>query len=187
MIQVDIPAAFTIGQIFALLSKKYLKQEPDKFTNKLLGPINLYLSCGFAPGGLFLLIGWPAWEVMYMTNWFQIPYNNPLVTGMYVLFVIVMILLGNLGFILAHQWYLKGKDKRVVIASIVGGFLTILPFMVKYGVWWRVGTYEEIQAGISYSFWEPPFFHGWLVIMGYLVTVSILMGLWLKNRDKRFN
>jgi len=62
MIQVDLPAAFAVGQVFSMLSKKYLVKETELFTSKLLGPFNFYLTCGFVPGGLFLLVGWPAWE-----------------------------------------------------------------------------------------------------------------------------
>ncbi len=63
MVQVDLPAAFAVGHIYALLSKGYLKKEKRLFTNRLLGPLNFFLTCGFVPGGLFLLVGWPAWEV----------------------------------------------------------------------------------------------------------------------------
>ncbi len=188
MIQVDLPAAFTVGQIFGLLSKNYLKKEPDRFANKLLGPFNFYLCCGFVPGGLFLLIGWPAWEAMYVNGsaWFEAPFNRPLVVGFYVLFMIVMMVLGNVGFILAHHWYQKGKDKFVIYGSIIGLILTGLPFLLRWGVWWKVGTYAEIQAGGGYSFFQPPFFYGWLGIMGYLAIVMILAGLWFKRRDRRF-
>ena len=148
--------------------------------------MNLYMACGFVPGGLFLLVGWPAWEVMYWTAWWEAPYNRPLVAGFYVLFVIVMILLGNLGFILGHHWYRKGKDKRVVYGSIIGGILTVLPFLLQWGVWMDVGTYAEVKAGTGYSFWQAPFFHGWLCIISYLGITLLIMGIWLKKRDNRF-
>ncbi len=38
MVQVDLPAAFVVGQVCALLSKKYLEKESRKFTNRILGP-----------------------------------------------------------------------------------------------------------------------------------------------------
>jgi len=185
MIQVDLPGAFTVGQVFALLAKKYLKGEPDIFTNKLVGPLNVYLTCGFSPAGLFLLFGWPAWEIMYVTAWVENPFNRPLVAGFYVLFLIAMVLLGNLGFMLGHYWYKKGKDKWVVYGAIVGGILTVLPFLLRWGVWWNIGTYAEVTAGGGYSFWQPPFFHGWLVIMSYLAITTVLTGLWFKKRGNR--
>ncbi|MCP4370260.1 MAG: hypothetical protein GY797_19420 [Deltaproteobacteria bacterium] len=139
MVQIDLPAAFTVGQALALLAKNYLKKEPDKFTHKLLGPLNFYLSCGFAVIGLYLLVGWPYWEVMSTTAWVESPSNRPFVAGFYILFMFLIVFLGNVGFILAHHWYLKKKDKFVVYGLIAGGILTVLPLLLRWGVWWKVG------------------------------------------------
>lgn len=185
MVQVDLPAAFALGQIFGFLSKDYLKKEKDLFKSKLLGPFNFFLTCGFVPGGLFLLVGWPAWEVMYVTSWVENTYDSPIKAAFYVLFVILMVILGNFGYILAHHWYQKGKDKWVIIGSAIGLFLTVLPFMLKWGVWMNIGTYAEIQSGAGYSFWDPPFFHGWLGIMSYLGLVIFLSGLWFRTKSKQ--
>lgn len=186
MVQVDLPAAFTLGQVLALMSKKYLKKEPSKFTNKLLGPLNLYLSCGYSVAGLFLLIGWPAWELMYTTDWFENPFNRPLVVGFYILFLVTMILLGNVGFILGHHWYRKGKDKWVVFGSIAGAVLTFLPFLLKWGVWFKVGTLAEIEAGGGTSFWQPPFFYGWFVIMGYFALMTVIAIFWFRKKSNEW-
>jgi hypothetical protein len=184
MVQVDLPAAFAVGQVYALLSKKYLKKEPDIFKHKLLGPLNLYLSCGLSMTGLFLLIGWPAWEVMYTTGWVENPFNRPLAVAYYILFVIGMMLLGNIGYMLAHYWYKKGRDKWVIVGSIVGLIATFLPFLLRWGVWWKIGTYAEVAGGGGTPFWSPPFFHGWLAIMSYFFIFTILMGIWFKKQDK---
>ncbi len=181
MVQVDLPAAFTMGQLLALSSKKYLKHEPDIFKNKLLGPLNLYLSCGFSPVGLFLLIGWPAWEVMYISGWVENPANHPLVAGFYIGFLIAMMLLGNIGFMFAHHLYRRNKDKLVVYGFIIGCVLTFLPFLLRWGVWWKVGTQIEIDANMGYSFWQPPFFYGWLAIMSYLVITTVFAVYWFKK------
>lgn len=181
VVQVDLPGAFTVGQIFALLSQKYLKGEPDIFKSKLLGPFNVYLSCCYSLAGLFLMIGWPAWEVMYVSAWVENPFNRPLAVSFYVLFLVAMVLLGNIGYILAHHWYKKGKDKWVVYGSIIGAILTVLPFLLKWGVWWKVGTFAEKEAGAGYSFWQPPFIYGWMVFMGWLLIGTILAGIWFKK------
>lgn len=186
MIQVDLPAAFTVGQVGALLSRHYLKNEPDKYANKILGPFNFYLCCCFIPGGMFLLIGWPSWESMYMSSWVESPFNKPLVAGFYVLFMILLMVLGNVGFIAGHHWLRKDKDKYVVWGAIIGFILTVLPFLLRWGVWMRVGTYAEYHAGLGYSFWSPPFFYGWLFIMSYLAITMTLFAWWLWKRDQRF-
>jgi hypothetical protein len=184
MVQVDLPAAFAIGHIFAILSKDYLKQEPQLFTHRLLGPFNLFLVCGFVPGGLFLLVGWPAWEVMYWTDWVEAPFDRPWVAAFYVFFAIVMVVLGNVGYMLAHAWLRQGREKQVRLVSTFAVFLTILPFLLQWGVWTRVGSYAqvvEIKAGY-YDWMQPPFFHGWLAIMLYMTVAIVLMGLWMKKR-----
>jgi hypothetical protein len=83
---------------------------------------------------------------MYVSGWVENPFDRPLVAGFYVLFLIAMMLLGNFGFMLAHSWYKKGKDKLVVIWAIIGGILTVLPFILKWGVWWHIGTQSQIEA-----------------------------------------
>jgi len=185
MVQVDLPAAFALGQIYGLLSKDYLKKEPNKFLNRLSGPLNLFMSCGLAPVGMFLMIGWPAWEVMYVSGWVENPYNKPAVSAFYVLFGVFMVLLGNAGFILAHHWYRKGKDSWVVFGSIAGLFLTVLPFLVKWGIWWKVGTYAESQSGSGYSFFSAPFIIGWVIFMGYFFVVATLTGIWFKRKGNK--
>jgi len=65
MIQVDIPGAIAAGQIFALLSRKYLKKEKNMFAHRLAGPVSWYFALFFAPVGMLLIIGWPARESMY--------------------------------------------------------------------------------------------------------------------------
>jgi len=185
MIQVDLPAAFAVGQVMGLLSKNYLKKEPELFKSKLLGAFNFYLACGFVPGGLFLLVGWPAWEGMYATAWTENPFDRPWVAGFYVFFTITMMILGNVGYILAHYWYKKGKDTLVIWGAIIGVLLTGLPFLLKWGVWMNIGTYEQIRGGTGYNFFQPPFFYGWLAIMSYLFITGILTGLWFLKKGKQ--
>ncbi len=185
MVQVDVPAAFAVGQVFALLSKDYLRRESQIVLHRLSGPFNFYLACGFVPGGLYLLIGWPAWEVMYATPWLENPFDRWLATGAYVAFMVLLMAVGNLGFMLAHRWYRKGKDRLVVWGAAMGTALALLPFLLRWGVWWTIGTYDEIQGGQGYSFWSPPFFKGWLTIMSYLLVASVLSGWWFLRTGRR--
>ncbi len=186
MIQVDLPAAIAIGQIFAGLSHRYLSREPYLFTNRLMGPFNLVMSCCFAPGGVFLLVAWPAWEVMYQTSWFEVPYDRPLAAGAYVLFGIAMVMLGNFGFILAHHWIRTGRRKWVTWGAAISVALTLLPFVLRWGVWMKVGTYAEVAEGDGgRSFWDPPFVTGWAMIMSYLVVSLLIAGVAFKKVSDR--
>ena len=187
MIQVDLPAAFALGQIGAFMARDALKKEKDLFANRFLGPLNCYLSCGFAPGGMFLLVGWPAWECMYITDWFEHPYNRPLAAGAYILFMIIMVLLGNLGFILAHHWYRCNKDRWVTAGITVGIIGALLPFLLKWGIWWDIGTFQEvIRNKGGYSFWTPPFVYGWAGIMSYMAVATTGILLWFKKQNNRY-
>ncbi len=187
MIQVDLPAAFAIGQAFALLSNNYLKKENSLYTSKPLGMLNFYLSCGFVPGGLYLITAYPAWEAMYKTGWLDTPYDNPPVAFFTVFFVMLMVLLGNVGYIFGHWCYQTGKDRIVPWTTAAGFFLTILPFILNWGVWMKVGTYDEVSKGGGYSFMDPPFFYGWAIIMSWLAITTIATGIWFKNKADKFH
>jgi hypothetical protein len=122
---------------------------------------------------------------MYVSSWVENPFNNPLVGAFYIGFVIIMILLGNTGFMLGHYFYRRKKDKLVILGAIIGGVLTVLPFLLRWGVWWQVGTQSEIETSMGYSFWEPPFFHGWLIFMSYLAVTTVLALIWFKKVSKK--
>jgi hypothetical protein len=184
MVQVDLPAAFATGQLFSLLSSRYLEKEPKIFTNGLLGPLNFYLTCGLAPAGLYLLIGYPSWEVMYLTDWVERPFDRPLVAGFYVVFLMLIVFLGNVGFTLGHHWLRLGRYRWVLWGTILGYVATVTPFLLRWGVWFKVGTYQEFLDGNGYSFWSPPFFTGWLVVMSYMVVASVVTGLWFLKQGR---
>jgi len=186
MIQVDLPAALAIGQTFALLSQNYLTKEKSLYTGKTLGVLNFYLSCGFVPGGLYLITAYPAWEAMYKTGWLDTPFNNPPVAYFTVIFVILMVVLGNVGYIFAHWCYRTGKDRLVPWTTAAAAFLTVLPFIVDWGVWMKVGTYNEVMQGGGYSFWDPPFFYGWAIIMSWLTITTVVTGIWFKKTADKF-
>ena len=174
MVQVDLPAAFMLGHILSNTAKKFLKKEPNLLTNKMLGPVNLYLSCGFAPIGMFLLIVWPSWEVLYVTDWLENVLNQPFTGLCYVLFPIGMVVLGNIGFILGHYWFRKGKDLFVYIGIAVSAVLTGLPYLIYWGVYWKIGTYAEVKSGGGYSFFAPPFIVS-LAILGVFFTGTLVL------------
>ncbi|MEC4684752.1 MAG: hypothetical protein VST71_03345 [Nitrospirota bacterium] len=184
MIQVDIPGAIAAGQIFALLSKKYLKKEENIFTNRLTGPISLYFALFFAPVGMFLLIGWPAWESMYWWKWIEKPAFNPPVAFFYIAFNISMILLGTGSYFTGHALYRRGKEGTVKLLSVLSVIATLLPFILWPLTWYHIGTYNEFHAVPNETttlFNTPSFFWSWLAVMGYFVVTSVIFGIWIKR------
>jgi len=185
MVQVDLPTAFTFGQVFAFIGRKLLKKEPHLLYNKLIGPFTIFISCGFVPVGIFLLTGWASWQSMYAVQWVENTMNQPLIAGVYVAYYTSIVVLGNIGFILGHYWIQIGKEKFVVIGIILGIIVSIIPFILRWGVWWKVGTFADYQNGVGYSFLKPPIFYGWLFIIGWLVVISILSLLWVQHIVKK--
>lgn len=184
MVQVDLPGAFAAGLIFAILSKKYLQKEKKKFTHRLMGPIGCYFSLIYAPIGLFLLFGWPAWESMYWWKWIEQPAFNPAVAFFYIAFYLAMILIGNISYSIGHSLYKNGKEKIVNILAAIGIILTLLPFFLWPFTWNYVGTYAQYHAvpkETTTMFATPSFFYPWLLVMGYFVIASVIFGIWLKR------
>lgn len=190
MVQVDIPAAFAVGQILAILSKRYLKKENLKFFHKLMGPLNWYYTFIFAPVGMFLLVGWPGWECMYWWKWVERPMFNPFIALFYVLFYMSMVAIGNFSYILAHHLYLKGKEKIVNILTVIGLIGTVLPFILWPFTWFHVGTYDQYHAvprQTTSMFKTPSFFYPWLFIMGFFVIGTLGFCFWLKKKADRMD
>jgi hypothetical protein len=188
MVQVDLPGAFAVGQIFAILSRKYLIKTDSKFDHKLMAPLNWYLTFIFAPVGMFLLVGWPGWECMYWWRCVERPMFRPFIALFYVLFYVAMVAIGNLSYILAHHLYLKGKDKLVNVLAVIGVIGTFLPFVLWPFTWLHVGTYSQYHAiprETTNMFRIPSFFVPWLLIMSYFVIGTVLFGLWLKRKANR--
>lgn len=186
MVQVDLPAAFTIGHLFAYLGRDYLRKDPQLFTNRLLGPFNVFMACCYAPVGLFLLVGWPAWEIMYVSPLLDSSFDRPWVAAFHVGFLAAMVILGNVGFLLGHHWLLRGAERRIRAAIAIGALLTVLPFLLRWGIWMQVGSYQGVvEQGGGYSFWDPPFFTGWAVVMSYMAVTLVAMGWWLRYRAGR--
>ena len=184
MIQVDLPGAFAAGQIFAVLSKRYLKKEESKFTHRMMGPISWYFALMYAPVGMFLLIGWPAWEGMFWWKWVEEPAFNSPVAFFYIGFYFAMILIGHASYILGHTLYRQGKDKIVNVLAIVGVIITLLPFVLWPFTWSQVGTYDQyhvVPRETTAMFSTPSFFYPWLIIMGYFLIGSIVFGIRIKR------
>ena len=184
MVQVDLPGAFAAGQIFALLSREYLKQEDSRFTHRLAGPVMSYFSLMFAPVGLFLLICWPAWECMYWWEWVERPATNPMVSFFYIGFYLAMIVIGGASYAYAHRLYRRGKDRSVTVLAVAGVIATLLPFVIWPFTWYHVGTYagyHSVPRSTTPLFSTPAFFTSWLVVMSYFVITSIGFGLWIKR------
>jgi len=114
---------------------------------------------------------------MYKAQWIENSYDHPWIAAFYIAFLIAMILLGNIGYVLGHYLYLKSKDIYVMIGLVLSLILTFLPFLLNWGIWSRIGTWEQVTQGEGYAFSSYPFFQGWLFIMSYMMIMGIGFGL----------
>jgi hypothetical protein len=189
MVQVDLPGAFAAGQIYALLSKDYLRWKKSRFTHRLGGPVTAYFSLVFAPVGLFLLICWPAWESMYWWQWVERPAMDPWVSFFYIGFYFSMVLIGLASYALSHALFRAGKDRLVEVLAVAGAVAAFLPFFLWPGTWYHVGDYAAFHATPQRTgtmFDTPAFFYSWFAVMSYFLLVSIGFGFWLRRFCRKF-
>lgn len=184
MLQVDLPGAFALGQVFAIISKKYLEKNKNRFTHQLMGPISWYFALVYAPIGMFALVSWPAWETMYWWEWIEHPDFNPAVAFFYVAFYMSMILLGIISYILAHSLLLSSKDRTVNVLAILGAIAAFLPFFLWPDNWYYIGTYAQFNAAprqATIILKTPSFLFPGLLAIGYFVIGTVFFGFWLKK------
>jgi hypothetical protein len=184
MLQVDLPGALALGQLFAIISRKYLERKKDRFTHQLMGPISWYFTLVYAPVGMFALICWPAWETMYWWKWIEQPDFKPLVAFFYVAFYLSMILIGIISYILAHSLLLNNKDRTVYSLAILGGITAFMPFFLWPENWLYIGTYAQfnsVHCQAEIIFKTPSFIFPGLLAIGYCVIGTIIFSFWLKK------
>lgn len=204
MVQVDVPAAFAMGQVYALIAKQSLSKEPSLLGNRFITLNNWYVTLILAPVGLFLLVGWPGWETMYRWSWVESVQFHPFTALFYILFLAAMVIIGNAGFIIAHRLYLRNKDqtaKKLLVVSII---ISLSAFLIDINAPFSIGTFEEYHNGESIKVTRllvketekdrnqagstlsdaRSFFIAWFFIMLYWVMGSILMGIKFYWDDK---
>lgn len=193
MVQVDVFWSYAIGATFAASASRQLKELSDlsdwkrAFINKYFVYTLLFLSCLFAPSGVYLLWAFPQWETMQVaTNRADIP------AWLVTLFVITNITQGILGYWVAYKFIQKGKIKYAWLQVIIG--YLIMLFILIYG-WdgtgwqrflydasmhggalWRTGEYDGIsflKGHVAYTL------YGMGIVVGPFLLLPILK--WIKK------
>lgn len=151
MVQVDIPAAFVCSQVFAWSGRRWLADEKPSWTGRYTAIAFAYSAMVVGACGLYLLAGWPEWEVMY---WFEsvrmdtANFGNALLALVAPLFIVVTGLAGGAGFMLAHQWARAGKPRRILVALWTGAALAVAMFALNPSAPMFVGHYHDYHAYI---------------------------------------
>ncbi len=204
MVQVDVPAAFAMGQLYAFIARNSLRREASLLGNRFITLNNWYVTLILAPVGLFLLVGWPGWETMYRWPWAESVQFHPLTALFYVLFLAAMVVLGNAGFIMAHRFYLRNRDRTAKRWLIISILISLAAFLIDIRAPFSIGTIDEYRRGESVKVTrllaeaQAPtrapegttladaraFYISWFFIMLYWLTGSILMGVKFYWDDK---
>lgn len=200
MVQLDIPAAFAVSQLFAYLGRKKIKNEAAESGDKkpLIYYRYLFYSVFFSsvvivPAGLYLVCGWPGWEQIYWSRRFEEVIHTGWVNALFpTLFILCIVLAGYFGFRLAYRWIVGGKERYVIPTAV--GVLVVAAVVVAvcYPSFILVGTYDqyhnlngETRAAMA-KVWKNAydFGYGWLGVMIFfsLSMIYALRKLLKENR-----
>ncbi len=179
MIQLDVPIAFALGQIFADAAKKQLLTgKPEYYLSALLKN-NLYHIFFFSWIPVYFLANYFGWETTHM--WWHkdsvlaYPFFLPL-------FLVVFFFAANSGFCLSTLLLRKGM-LFWVRASYVGIF--IYTFVWVFGLWNRttyLGSYNEWAQGTAKRVWDTSGGETFIYMLAFtLVIWFVPLILFIKN------
>lgn len=151
MVQVDVFWSFGIGASFAAAAaprrtaERKANPEMRWHESPWFSKTLLFLSCAFAPAGVWLLWSHTSWETMHVAQ--------DLPGWLVALFALTNVTQGILGFWLADRLIAKGQDYRAWLASVAGFFG--MYFMLIHG--WDGTGYKRLLSSDRATFqsWTP--------------------------------
>jgi hypothetical protein len=161
MVQVDIPAAFAIGTMFADAARKQLQNGGPQYYYKILLKNNIFQIFFFSWIPVYFILNYFGWETTHMW-WHEdsvtaYPFFVPI-------FLVIFFAAGNAGFLLGHHLVTSGK--------IVANRVVYVALFIYSAAWifaqtdstFRLGTFAQWQAGNAPWFYEDPTFLAMLII-----------------------
>ncbi|HHT9152627.1 MAG TPA: hypothetical protein ACFYEM_03740 [Candidatus Hypogeohydataceae bacterium YC40] len=179
MVQVDVPVAFALGQIFADAAKKQLLTgKPEYYLSALLKN-NIYQIFFFSWIPVYFLANYFGWESTHMwwhkDNVLAYPFFLPL-------FILVFFFAANSGFCLSALLIRKGR-LLLVRASYVGIFVYSLVWI--FGLWHRtsyLGTHNEWAHGTAKRVWDTSGGETFIYMLFFtLIVWFVALILFIKN------
>lgn len=186
MVQIDIPAAFIFSQFYLDVGKKLIQHDAagdpasrNPTYYRFLVRSLVFAGAVIAPGGIYLLSGYPGWEQIY---WSSRPENvvfnwvNALIPA---LFVALIVGGGYLGHYLGYRWVVQGKIK-LLRASYLGVLAVVAVVVLScYPSWTLMGTYHQYHHNRSAMtpVWQNP--HGfsiaWILVMVCFTSAALYL------------
>lgn len=148
MVQVDVFWAYALGAGFASAAARQLKDEANPFINKYFVYTLLFMSCIFAPSGIYLLWNFPDWETMQVAR-----SHADLPAWLVVTFAVTNITQGILGYYVAYSFIRKGKYYAAHIQCFLGYFFMF--FILMHGwdsLGWQRFLYDStVMDGVAWT------------------------------------
>jgi len=173
MVQVDVFWSYALGASFAASASRQLKKEKQPFNSIYFTYTLLYLSCIFAPSGIYLLWNFPHWETMQVaTSHMDIP------AWLVVLFSITNITQGILGFWISYLFIKQGKYYAAHLQWFIGYFFMFFILLHGWdGLGWQRFLYDPtVNNSIP---WEPGKFMTFSFIISNVALTLYSMGLFV--------
>jgi len=191
MVQVDVFWSYALGASFAAAASRQLNKEDKPFRNDYFTYTLLYLSCIFAPSGIYLLWQFPHWETMQVATC-----HGDLPAWLVVLFAITNITQGIFGFWVSYKCIQAGRYYWAHLQWFLGYFFMFFVLLHGWdGLGWQRFLYDPTV--LNNQLWQPGQYMGFsfawsnvaltLYGMGFFVIpfMIIPMGKWIIEGAQR--
>jgi hypothetical protein len=177
VVQIDIPIAFAVGQMFADAASRQLSTGQPEPYYRTLAITNVFTGLFFAPIPIYFLVDYLGWETTYM-------YDPTRLTRFFIpLVLFVLILAANLGFWLSNALIRKG---RAGIGRAIYVLIWLYSLGWIFGNWprsTRIGTYAQYHTArdTMTRVWEiskDPFF---FILIATLVIFGVPLVLFIRQ------
>lgn len=151
MVQIDIPIAFALGQIFADAARKQLLTGKPEYYLRSLLKNNLFHIFFFSWIPVYFLVNYFSWETTHMWWHKDSITDYPLFLPV---FLVAFFLAANSGFCLSAALIRKGR--HAFVRKIYIGIF-IFSFAWAFGFWNRttyLGSFNEWAGGTAKRVWD---------------------------------
>lgn len=182
MVQIDVPIAFGLGPLFADIARKQLRTGRPAYYYRTLLKYNVFQIFFFSWIPVWFLTNYFGWETTHM--WWHAD-SVAAYPSYLTLFLLIFFGAANLGFQLGYRLVERGRlwTNRIIYLGILG-----------YAAAWifgqtdrtfRLGTYEQWQAGVAPWFYEDSRFVTMLVVSISIWTIGLVIFGHVLRRDGR--
>ena len=177
MVQIDIPIAFAVGQMFVDAANRQLKTRNPEPYYRTMAVTNIFIGLFFAPIPVYFLVDYFGWETAYMVDPDRVTrFFTPIV-------LVAVTLAANLGFWLSNA-LIQRRHERV--DRMIYDLIWIYALVWILGNWprsTRIGTYTQYHTARetmarAWDVSQDPFL---IVLMGSLVMFLVPFVLFVRS------